>query len=107
MASIVRRTLHITWETVMAQLREHADRETGEKMPLFYDRLYEALQILSEYFSCDEKGLESQRLYGESFRCFANVVKEMSFYIIFTRELELVLGLSKMSTEQLMDEYHR
>lgn len=84
------RTLHVTWESVLTQLREHADRESGEKMPLFYDRLDEALQMLTNYFLCEERGLEPARLYSDNYR-----------------ELELVFGLAKMSTDQLMEEYYR
>ena len=61
-----------------------------EKMPLFYDRLHEALHILSEYFLCDGHGLDPDRLYNDCYR-----------------ELDIIFGLAKMSTEQLIAEYHR
>ena len=59
-------------------------------MPLFYDRLHEALQILSEYFLCEGRGLSSDKLYCDNFR-----------------EMDLVLGLARLSTEHLIVEYYR
>ena len=59
-------------------------------MPLFYDRLHEALQILSDYFLSDGRGLEPDRLYNDCYR-----------------ELDVIFGLAKMSTDQLIAEYHR
>ena len=58
-----------------------------EKMPLFYDRLHEALQILSDYFLSDGRGLEPERLYNDCYR-----------------DLDVIFGLAKMSTDQLIAE---
>ena len=38
------RVLSVLWEAVLDQLREHSDTNSGEKMPLFYDRLHEVTQ---------------------------------------------------------------
>ena len=38
------RVLSVLWEAVLDQLREHSDTNSGEKMPLFYDRLHEVRQ---------------------------------------------------------------
>ena len=52
--------------------------------------IHEALQILSEYFLADGRGLDSGRVFSEKFR-----------------EIDLMLGLAKLHTEQLISEYHR
>ena len=36
-------------------------------MPLFFDRLHEALQVLSEFFYADGKGIQGKKLYTENF----------------------------------------
>ena len=59
-------------------------------MPLFYDRLHEALQILSEYFLSDGRGLDPERLYNDCYR-----------------DLDVIFGLAKLSTDQLIAAYHR
>lgn len=84
------RSLHVLWDSVLFQLKEHTDTSNGEKMPLFYDRLHEALQILSDYFLSDGRGLEPERLYNDCYR-----------------DLDVIFGLAKMSTDQLIAEYHR
>ena len=52
--------------------------------------IHEALQILSQYFLADGRGLDSQRVFNPQFR-----------------EIDLMLGLAKLHTEQLISEYYR
>ena len=59
-------------------------------MPLFYDRLQEALQILSDYFMCDGRGLDGERLFCQTYR-----------------DMDLLLGLARLSSQQLIVEYYR
>lgn len=61
-----------------------------ERNPAFYDRLYEALHLLVEWFSLDGKGLTGDKLQTENYT-----------------KMELLYGLNKMSTFELMDLYHR
>ena len=52
--------------------------------------IHEALQILSDYFLGDGRGLDVERVYSEKFR-----------------EIDLMLGLAKLDTDQLITEYYR
>ena len=59
-------------------------------MPLFYDRLQEALQILSDFFMNEGRGLEGERLFSQTYR-----------------DMDLLLGLARLSSQQLIVEYYR
>ncbi|TRY68734.1 hypothetical protein TCAL_10740 [Tigriopus californicus] len=83
------RCLHVVWESVLAELREHSDASTGEKMPMFFDRLHEALQILSEFFYADGAGLSEGKLYTDNFN-----------------ELDIQFSLNGKTTDQLIDKFH-
>ena len=61
-----------------------------ERVPAFYDRLYEALHILVEFFSINGKGLTGAKLQTESYN-----------------KMELLYGLNKMTSLHLVDLYHR
>lgn len=51
------RSLADIWETVLLELGHQADSTSGENITGFYDRLYEALDILVDFFNAEEKGL--------------------------------------------------
>ena len=38
-----------------------------ERVPAFYDRLYEALHLLVDYFSINGEGLTGSKLYTENY----------------------------------------
>ncbi|XP_023321251.1 BAI1-associated protein 3 [Eurytemora carolleeae] len=90
LAGNFRRCLVVLWQAILERLREHTDPSTGEKTQLFYDRLHDGVQILSEYFQCDGKGLKQEEIYNQS---YANI--------------DMVFGHAKLSTDQLIAEYYK
>ncbi|XP_071743280.1 BAI1-associated protein 3 isoform X2 [Lepeophtheirus salmonis] len=81
------RSLDIFWELILVELRDIADNSTGEKMPLFFDRLDDALEILSGFFTL---GLPQTKLHSSNYK-----------------QIHLLFSLNKLSTEALIDKYHR
>lgn len=56
------RSLADIWDTVLLELGHQVDSTSGEKVSGFYDRLYEALEILVDFFHAEEKGLSLEVL---------------------------------------------
>ncbi|CAB4061826.1 BAIAP3 [Lepeophtheirus salmonis] len=81
------RSLDIFWELILVELRDIADNSTGEKMPLFFNRLDDALEILSGFFTL---GLPQTKLHSSNYK-----------------QIHLLFSLNKLSTEALIDKYHR
>lgn len=51
------RVMSLVWDTCVTELAHQMDGHSQDKLPGFYDRLYEALDILAEFFHADGKGL--------------------------------------------------
>jgi BAI1-associated protein 3 len=51
------RVLMTVWDVCLLQLAHQMDGSAGDKMPGFYDRLYEALDLLVDFFHAEGKGL--------------------------------------------------
>ncbi|XKL63074.1 hypothetical protein PGB90_005438 [Kerria lacca] len=77
------------WEVCLLELSHQADGSVGDKPDGFYDRLYEALDLLVEFFYADGKGLTFEILTGESYQ---NVKEKLQFH--------------KTGTEQLINLYY-
>lgn len=52
------------WEICLLELSHQTDGSVGDKLAGFYDRLYEALDLLIEFFYADGKGLSFDILTG-------------------------------------------
>ena len=52
------------WEVCLLELGHQTDGSVGDKLAGFYDRLYEALDLLIEFFYADGKGLTFEVLTG-------------------------------------------
>ncbi|KAG8306648.1 hypothetical protein J6590_042432 [Homalodisca vitripennis] len=83
------RVLSLVWDTCVTELAHQMDGHSQDKMPGFYDRLYEALDILAEFFHSDGKGLGLDGLKTDVYR-----------------GVEQRLGYHKTETEQLVHMYH-
>lgn len=67
------RVMSLVWDTCVTELAHQMDGHSQDKLPGFYDRLYEALDILAEFFHADGKGLGVDGL---------KTGKNLFFYII-------------------------
>lgn len=56
------RVLSTVWDTCLQELAHQMDGHAQDKMPGFYDRLYEALDILTEFFHAESKGLSVESI---------------------------------------------
>ncbi|XP_054287830.1 BAI1-associated protein 3-like [Macrosteles quadrilineatus] len=83
------RVLALVWDTCVTELAHQMDGHAQDKMPGFYDRLYEALDFLAEFFHADGKGLNLEGLKTEVYR-----------------GVEQRLGYHKTETEQLINMYY-
>ncbi|XP_066902110.1 BAI1-associated protein 3 isoform X2 [Halyomorpha halys] len=83
------RVLSAVWELCLLQLGHQMDGSPGDKMPGFHDRLYDALDILVDFFHAEGKGLTLENLKSENYRA-----------------IEQRLQYHKTETEQLITMYH-
>nr|CAD7438418.1 unnamed protein product [Timema bartmani] len=56
------RVLADVWEISLLELGQQMDGNAGDKVAVFYERLYVALEILVEFFHADQKGLPLEAL---------------------------------------------
>ncbi|XP_070581067.1 BAI1-associated protein 3-like isoform X2 [Ptychodera flava] len=82
------RILEEIWNVVMIELREQVESNEG-KEPVFYERLYDALEILIDFFYADEKGLSMDYIMSEECKLLLNYLK-----------------LNKTPTEELIELYY-
>lgn len=84
------RALTLVWNTVIAELVRQMDTGVdSEKPPNFHDRLYEALQLLVEFFNAEGHGLQTEHLHNEAFW-----------------RIEQRLQYHKKNTDHLMDMFY-
>ncbi|KAF6203098.1 hypothetical protein GE061_003513, partial [Apolygus lucorum] len=62
------RVLSTVWDVCLLQLGHQMDGSAADKLPGFYDRLYEALDILVDFFHAEGKGLTLECLKSENYR---------------------------------------
>ncbi|KAL2736409.1 BAI1-associated protein 3 isoform X1 [Vespula maculifrons] len=84
------RVLQDVWEVVLNELSNQMDGNAGDKPVMFYERLYEALDLLIKFFHADEKGLSLGVLRSRS---FLNVEERLQYH--------------KMDTTFLINRYYR
>lgn len=72
------------WEICLLELSHQTDGSVGDKLAGFYDRLYEALDLLIEFFYADGKGLSFDVLTGVSFQ---NVKEKLQYHKTDTDQL--------------------
>lgn len=80
------RVMSLVWDTCVTELAHQMDGHSQDKLPGFYDRLYEALDILAEFFHADGKGLGVDGLKtGKNifsfYKCGFNCFKILSYEI--------------------------
>lgn len=56
------RVLSAVWDVCLLQLGHQMDGSVGDRMPGFYDRLYDALDLLVDFFHAEGKGLTLEAL---------------------------------------------
>lgn len=81
--------LQTVWDVCLLQLGNQMDGSAGDRMAGFYDRLYEALDILVEFFHAEGKGLTLETIKTDNYRV-----------------VEQRLGYHKTETDKLMTLYH-
>ncbi|XP_039285685.1 BAI1-associated protein 3 isoform X2 [Nilaparvata lugens] len=62
------RVLSVIWDTGLQELAIQMDGHAQDKLPGFYDRLYEALDILTDFFHAEGKGLPMDAIKSETYR---------------------------------------
>ncbi|XP_049958589.1 BAI1-associated protein 3 [Schistocerca serialis cubense] len=61
------RLLSDVWQVSLLELGQQMDGSAGDKMPMFYERLYEALEILVDFFHAEQKGLPLEQLKSSTY----------------------------------------
>lgn len=61
------RALMLIWNTVLNELSRQMDSGEGEKTKNFHDRLYEALQLLIDFFNAEGLGLSIEALHNDAY----------------------------------------
>ncbi|XP_069688099.1 BAI1-associated protein 3 isoform X2 [Periplaneta americana] len=84
------RVLADVWDVSLLELGQQMDGNAGEKMSMFYERLYEALEILVDFFHAEQKGLPLEAL------------KSATYWSVEQR-----LQYHKTDTEQLVSLYYQ
>nr|XP_006815657.1 PREDICTED: BAI1-associated protein 3-like [Saccoglossus kowalevskii] len=82
------RILEEIWHVVLNELQEQVESNEG-KETLFYLRLFDALEILIDFFYADEKGLSMDLIMNEDCKLLLNYLK-----------------LNKTPTEELIELYY-
>lgn len=75
------RVLNNVWEVSLSELDHQMDGNVGDKMAGFYERLYEALDILVDFFHAESKGLPMEILTGGKFFSFFLLYLFFKLYI--------------------------
>ncbi|KAK7592924.1 hypothetical protein V9T40_007676 [Parthenolecanium corni] len=83
------KVLFNVWGVCLLELSHQTDGNVDDKPAGYFDRLYQALELLSDFFYSDGKGLSLEILTGDSYQ----LVKEKLQY-------------HKMDTEQLITLYY-
>ncbi|XP_024086156.1 BAI1-associated protein 3 isoform X2 [Cimex lectularius] len=83
------RVLSAVWDVCLLQLGHQMDGSAVDRMAGFYDRLYDALDILVDFFHADGKGLTLENIKLENYRA-----------------VEQRLQYHKTETEQLINLYY-
>ncbi|XP_072156728.1 BAI1-associated protein 3 isoform X1 [Bemisia tabaci] len=94
------RVLNNVWEVSLSELDHQMDGNVGDKMAGFYERLYEALDILVDFFHAESKGLPMEILTGEMYKA----VKLRLQYNKTDTETLILLYYQDRLREQLMTE---
>ncbi|XP_037069530.1 BAI1-associated protein 3-like [Pollicipes pollicipes] len=84
------RALLQIWLVTISELKEQADSLTDDKTPAFYARLCDSLEILRKFFHADGQGVPLDALKCDLFDATSRSLK-----------------LNSLSTEQLMDMFHK
>lgn len=75
------RVLSVIWDTGLQELAHQMDGHAQDKLPGFYDRLYEALDILTDFFHAEGKGLHMEAIKsGILLSLSLNTAKEYSHF---------------------------
>ncbi|XP_066592429.1 BAI1-associated protein 3 isoform X2 [Prorops nasuta] len=90
------RVLQDIWEVVLSELSNQMDGNTGEKPAMFYERLYEALDLLAKFFHADEKGLSYDALRCDS---FLNVEERLTYH-----KTETIYLIDRYYQQRLQDQ---
>ncbi|KAK6630949.1 hypothetical protein RUM44_003121 [Polyplax serrata] len=91
------RSLADIWDTVLLELGNQVDSTSGEKVTGFYDRLYEALDILVDFFHAEEKGLSMEILKSAT---YWQVEQRLSYHRTATDKL-ISLFYQQRLTDQI------
>ncbi|XP_043486497.1 BAI1-associated protein 3 isoform X1 [Polistes fuscatus] len=78
------RVLQDVWEVVLSELSNQMDGNAGDKPSVFYERLHEALLLLTKFFHADEKGLPLGILNS---RNYSNVDERLKYHTMDTNYL--------------------
>ncbi|XP_014609006.1 PREDICTED: BAI1-associated protein 3 isoform X2 [Polistes canadensis] len=78
------RVLQDVWEVVLSELSNQMDGNAGDKPSVFYERLHDALLLLTKFFHADEKGLPLGILHS---RNYLNVDERLKYHTMDTNYL--------------------
>lgn len=88
--------LSVVWDTCVSELAHQVDGQAQDKLPGFYDRLYEALDILADFFHADSKGLPLEGLKTGNFEKASMKIKLIDLFM-FEVVINLLFGISTFS----------
>ncbi|XP_065210917.1 BAI1-associated protein 3 isoform X2 [Planococcus citri] len=88
------------WEVCLLELGHQTDGSVGDKLAGFYDRLYEALDLLIEFFYADGKGLTFEVLTGELYQA---VKERLQYHKTETEQLILLYYNNRLREQSIVE----
>nr|CAD7398842.1 unnamed protein product [Timema poppensis] len=90
------RVLADVWEISLLELGQQMDGSAGDKVAVFYERLYVALEILVEFFHADQKGLPLEALKSAT---YWNVEQRLQYHKTDTERLVSLYYLQRLQDQ--------
>lgn len=91
------KVLNGVWEVTVYELGHQMDGGSGDtKMSGFYERLYEALELLVEFFHAEGNGLPPEILTGS--KCVTSVFESLNVLKILSEDEETILRIRPSPT---------
>ncbi|XP_063228828.1 BAI1-associated protein 3 [Bacillus rossius redtenbacheri] len=94
------RLLAGVWEAVLLELGQQMDGSAGDKFATFYERLYEALTILVEFFHAEQKGLSLESLKSATYR---SVEQRLQYHKSDTERLVTLYYQQRLQDQAVAD----
>ncbi|KAJ8895018.1 hypothetical protein PR048_000327 [Dryococelus australis] len=94
------RILENVWDIVLLELGQQMDGNAGDKVAMFYERLYEALTILVEFFHAEQKGLSLESLKSAT---YWNVEQRLEYHKSDTEHLVLLYYQQRLQDQAIVD----